>query len=156
MLKKASIVAALLAASLVAVSPLAFAGEGKDRPSDDRGHSSQRSSEFDVDQDQTNFADDSSESSGLINVSGNDIGISAANCVGNVATGGAGLGTAAGGITTVASGLQTITGLLGAFGLQTAEGTGGGALGVAEGGYAGNECDASYEGGDALLQGNAR
>jgi hypothetical protein len=155
-LKKAGIVVAVATAGLLAVSPLAFAG---DRGDDHRGDNNSNSSRFDVDldQEQTNAADTSDRSEGLINISNNDIGLSALNCTANIALGGAGAGTALGGASTVAGAGQTLAGLLGLVtGTQSATGTGGGALGAGEGGYAGNECDASGEYGDSTVQGNSR
>jgi hypothetical protein len=154
-LKKAGIVVAAAAAGLLAVSPLAFAG---DRGGDDhRGDNNSNSSRFDLDQDQANAANTSHRSEGLINISNNDIGLSTLNCAADIGLGGAGAGTALGGAATASGALQTVTGLLGlATGTQETTGTGGGALGAGEGGYAGNECDASVDYGDSTVQGNSR
>ena len=72
MLKKAGIVVAAAAAGLLAVSPLAFAGDKGDY---DHGHGGHHSA-------QVNNAE--KNSSGLVNVSGNDINVPIQACNDNV------------------------------------------------------------------------
>lgn len=79
MLKKAGIVAAAGAASLVAVSPLAFAGEGKSI--DDSFNKSYKQ----VTKSQTQYGDNaenlaSKDSAGLVNLSNNNVNLSPQVC----------------------------------------------------------------------------
>ena len=75
MLKKAGIVVAAAAAGLLAVSPLAFAGDKDDRHDGHRGHDK-------VEIEDVNKVDESSE--GLINVADNNINVPIQACNTNI------------------------------------------------------------------------
>ncbi|MBW0105921.1 hypothetical protein [Pseudonocardia sp. KRD291] len=73
MLKKAGIVVAAGAATLLAMSPLAFAGDSGENGENGGHHGA------------SNVAEKNSK--GFVNVSGNNIDVSPQTCVGNVASG---------------------------------------------------------------------
>ncbi|MFP5023068.1 hypothetical protein [Pseudonocardia phyllosphaerae] len=77
MLKKAGIVAAAGAASLVAVSPLAFAGEGNDQTASHHGHGKDQT----ADNASGNVAQNNSH--GLVNVADNNVQVSPQLLCGN-------------------------------------------------------------------------
>ncbi|WP_300008542.1 hypothetical protein [Pseudonocardia sp.] len=129
MLKKAGIVVAAAAAGLLALSPLAFAGD----KGDDHGHH-HGSSSVDVDENSNNATGD--ENIGLVNVTGNNVNVPIQACNNDVPVNVLGV--------QVSDVQADLTGALGLLGTAEAEDEGG----------AGDTrtCDQDAAAGDALVQ----
>lgn len=128
MLKKAGIVVATAAAGLLAVSPLAFAGDKDDHDRDHRDHDGHKKVKIE----DVNKVDDSNK--GLINVSDNNVAAPVNVCDNNVALG-------------LLQAQDTIASLTGALGL----------LGKADAdseNTISTECEAEAEAGDKVKQHN--